>query len=80
MEYTLDQKIRYAGIIAKIFMVFGMIFIFYALVVRVIEHIDTNTIAGTGLVFCALFGVFVWMKKKLEQERDEATNTYHGSG
>jgi L-asparagine transporter-like permease len=76
----LDDKIRYAGYIAKMFMVFAMVFILGALVVRIVMYVDTNNIAFTGLVFAALFGVFVWMKKKLEQEKEEETSTYHGPG
>jgi L-asparagine transporter-like permease len=79
-EFTLEQKIRYSGYIAKMFMVFALVFIFYALAVRIISHVDTNPIAIIGLMFCALFGVFVWMKKKLEQEKEDETSTYHGPG
>jgi L-asparagine transporter-like permease len=78
METTLDQKIRYAGIAAKLFMVCAIVFIFYALVVRLIMQVDTNSIAEIGMIFCALFGVFLWMKRKLEQEKYEETNTYQG--
>jgi LPXTG-motif cell wall-anchored protein len=75
-EMPLPEKIKYAGYAARIFMACGIIFICYALAVRILTGTDTNSIAGLGLVFVALFGIFVWMKKTLEKEQVEGLTFY----
>jgi len=70
MDITVEQKIKYAGWVAKAFMIFGVIFIGWGFVVHNVQqnYIAGNSIAGTGLVFVALFGVFVYLKKRMEKE------------
>ena len=75
-EMPLPEKIKYAGYAARIFMAGAIVFIVYALAVRIIAGADTNDIAILGLVFAALFGIFVWMKKMLEKEQDEGKTFY----
>ena len=80
MELTIEQKIKYADIAARVMILFSVIFIGYGMVAKVVGGDPfANSIAGTGLVFVALFGVFVWMKKKLQQQIDDA-KTFHGVG
>jgi hypothetical protein len=75
----IEDKIKYAGLLARVFVFFACMFIGGALVVHVMIGGDTNPIAETGLVFLALFGVFAWMKRKLELELN-GEPTFHNQG
>ena len=79
MNLTIEQKIHYADIIARVMIFAAVVFIGYGVVVKVtIGDLGmANLIAETGLVFGALFLVAVYVKKKLQQ-RIEAGKTFHG--
>lgn len=78
MELTVEQKIKYADVLARVMLIFAVIFIGYGLVAKVMAGDPyANTIAGTGLVFGALCGLCVYVKKTVEAQI-EAGKTYHG--
>lgn len=80
MELTLEQKIKYAGLLSRIFMFFGFVFVLFGLVAKVMAgDPNANAIALTGLVFVALCGVFAWMKLKLT-EQQSGGRTFHTGG
>lgn len=79
MVLTIDQKIKYSGIIARIMIMFAVIFIGYGFVVRVMTgDPNANLIAGTGLVWGVLFLVAVYTKKNLEKEKSGGTTFFQG--
>jgi len=78
MELTIEEKIKYSGISARILIATSVIFIGYGAVVKITQDPTYgNMLMGTGLVFCALFAVAVYVKKTLEQ-RIESGKTFHG--
>ena len=81
MNLTIEQKIHYADIIARVMIFAAVVFIGYGVVVKVtIGDLGmANLIAETGLVFGALFLVAVYVKKKLQQ-RIDAGKTFHSQG
>jgi hypothetical protein len=77
-EQEVLQKIKYADWIARIMIAASVIFIGYGASVKLLQDAAYgNTIMLSGLVFVALFGVAVYVKKKLETSI-EAGKTFHG--
>lgn len=76
---TPEQKIKTAGILARIFMFFACVFIGGAMVVHIMTGQDTNVIAGTGLVFAVIFLVFIVMRRTAQKELDVGS-TFHQNG
>ena len=77
MELTLDQKIKYTGIIARILMFASFLFILFGASVKLMyDSLYGNLLMETGLAFVALFAVAIYVKRTLEK-RIEAGMTFH---
>lgn len=80
MELTVEQKIKYADLIARVMIAASVIFIGYGAVVRMIQDPGYgNMLMFTGVIFVALFGVSVYAKKYLQKQIDEG-QTFHQRG
>jgi hypothetical protein len=77
-ELTIEKKIYYSGIAARVLMAASVIFIGFGASVKLLQNAEYgNVIMGTGLVFVALFGVAVYVKNELTK-RITAGKTFHG--
>ena len=80
MELTTEQKIKYADIIARVLIAVSIIFIGYGAVVSMMQDKAMgNTIMFSGLIFVALAGVAIYVKKTLEKQIDSG-KTFHAGG
>ena len=67
MELTIEQKIKYADIVARVMVFASVLFVGFGAVVRMtVDQGLGNMILFTGLIFIALLGVAAYTKKKLE--------------
>jgi hypothetical protein len=66
MEPTVEQRIKTVDIAARILICVAVVLIGGGLAIRIMTAEPyANVLAGTGLVFVALFGVAAYTKKKL---------------
>ena len=78
MELTVEQKIQYSTLIAKILMTASFIFIGFGAVVKIMQDAAYgNWLMEIGLVFIALLGVSLYVKKTLT-DKIEVGKTFHG--
>ena len=77
-ELTIEEKIHYSDLVARIMMAASAIFIGLGASVKLLQSSEYgNLLMGTGLVFVALFGVAVYVKNELTK-RITAGKTFHG--
>lgn len=77
-ELTIEKKIYYSGIVARVMIAASVIFIGFGASVKLLQDPGYgNLLMGTGLVFVALFGVAVYVKIMLTK-RITAGKTFHG--
>lgn len=77
-ELTIEKKIYYSGVIARVLMAASVIFIGFGASVRLLQSAEYgNVLMGTGLAFVALFAVAVYVKATLTK-RITAGKTFHG--